>query len=103
MWAAIREVDPNLLAMARLARSWIDQVTEELWNVVALIVILGVVATLLVGLWLSVAMAAGLRQSLSGSPIRLDTANPLPYCGAALLLVAPAVMALLAQIGRAHV
>ena len=43
---------------------------------------------LLAGLWLSVAMAAALRHSVSGSPIRLDPANPLLYCGAALLLAA---------------
>jgi hypothetical protein len=45
--AAIRQTEPNLLVMARLAQSWIDQITEELWNVVTLILILGWVATLL--------------------------------------------------------
>ncbi|MCX6633512.1 MAG: FtsX-like permease family protein [Acidobacteria bacterium] len=148
--AVIREMDPKMLGMARLAQSWIDQVTEDLWNVVALILILGLVATVLAttgiygavsfavsqrtkelgirvalgarkrdiirevlvsggkpvvtglaaGLWLSVAMAAGLRQSLSGSPLRLDTANPLLYCGAALLLAAAAAVAMLAPARR---
>ena len=142
--AAIRQTEPNLLVMARLAQSWIDQLTQELWNMVALVLILGLVATLLattgiygavsfsvnqrtkelgirvalgaqrldiirevflsggkpvvqgllVGLWLSVAIAAGLRQSVSGSPIRLDTANPLLYRGAALLLAAAAMATL---------
>ena len=49
--AATREVDPNLLAMARLA------------------------------------------ESLTGSPICLDPANPLLCCGAALLLTAAAAPA----------
>jgi cell division protein FtsX len=148
--AAIRQVDPNLMVMARLAQSWIDQITEELWNVVALILILGLVATLLAttgiygavsfavsqrtkelgirmalgasrlrilrevllsggkpvakglltGLWLSVAVAAGLRHSVQGSPIQLDTANPLLYCGAALLLTAAALLAMLAPARR---
>jgi ABC-type antimicrobial peptide transport system permease subunit len=133
------------MVMARLAQSWIDQITEELWNVVALILILGLVATLLAttgiygavsfavsqrtkelgirmalgasrlrilrevllsggkpvakglltGLWLSVAVAAGLRHSVQGSPIQLDTANPLLYCGAALMLTAAALLAML--------
>ncbi len=148
--AAIRETDPKMLGMARLMQSWIDQVTADLWNVVALILILGLVATvlatsgiygavsfavsrrtkelgirvalgagkldivrevlvsggkpvaegLLAGLWLSVAIAAGLGRSVSGSPLRLDTANPLLYCGAALLLAADAVMAMLAPARR---
>jgi len=148
--AAIRETEPNLLVMARLAQSWIDQITEELWNVVTLILILGLVATLLAttgiygavsfavnqrtkelgirvalgarkldiirevfmtggkpvvkgllaGLWLSIAIGAALRHSVSGSPIRLDPANPLLYCGAALLLAAAAVLAMLAPARR---
>ncbi len=147
--AVMHEIDPALPATARLAQSWIDQLTEDVWNVVALILILGLAAALLattgiygavsfsvnqrtrelgirmalgasrlditreifvsggkpvvrgllVGLWLSVAAAAGLRQSLQGSPIRLDTANPLLYCGTALLLAAVAVLAML---GPAH-
>ena len=133
-------------ATARLAQSWIDQLTEELWNVVALILLLGIVATLLAatgiygavsfavnqrtkelgirvalgagrldiirevfvsggkpvirgllaGLWLSVAVAAALGQSVKGSPVRLETANPLLYFGAALLLAVAAVLLTLA-------
>jgi predicted permease len=148
--AAIREVEPNLLAIAALAETWIDQLTEELWNVVALVLLLGVVAAvlatagiyaavsfavsqrtrelgirmalgarkadiirhillaggkpvmkgLLAGLWLSVAVCAGLRQSFTASPVRLDTANPLPYCGAALLLALAALAAVLAPARR---
>jgi putative ABC transport system permease protein len=52
-----------------------------------------VVTGLAVGLWLSVATAAGQRQSLGGSPLRLDTANPLLYRGAALLLAVAAMLA----------
>jgi ABC-type antimicrobial peptide transport system permease subunit len=43
----MHEVDPSVPATARLAQSWIDQVTEELRNGVALILLLGIVATLL--------------------------------------------------------
>ncbi len=140
--AAIRASDPKMLGLARLIQTWIDQMTEDLWNMVAFILILGAVALtqattgiygavsfavsqrtreigirvalgaqkadiarevfrsgrkpvlrgLAAGLWLSVATAAGLRQTLSGSPLRLDTANPLLYAGAATLLamLAPA-------------
>jgi predicted permease len=148
--AVVRDIDPNMLVMARVAQDWIDQVTEDIWNVVSLIGILGVVATvlatagiyaavsfsvtrrtkewglrvalgarrldiirevfltggkpvakgLLVGLWLSVAMAAGLGSGAGRSPLRLDTANPLVYCGAALLLAAAAALAMIAPARR---
>jgi putative ABC transport system permease protein len=148
--AAIHEVDPDLMVVARLAQTWLDLITEDLWNVVALIVILGGVATVLattgiygavsfavsqrtkemgirvalgaqrldivsevfrsggrpvlqglvVGLWLSVATAAGLRQSTRGSPLRLDTANPLLFLGAAILLAVAATFAMVAPARR---
>ena len=148
--AALREMDPNLFVTAIRLQTWIDQVTEVLWNVVGLIVILGLVATLLAttgiygavsfavtqrtkelgirvalgaqrldiirdvfvsggkpvlkgllaGLWLSAAVAAGLRQSVEGSPLRLDSANPLLYAGAAFLLAAAALLAMLAPAHR---
>ena len=59
-----------------------------------------VVKRLLAGLWLSVAIAAGLRHSFQGSPLRLDPANPLLYCGAALLLAATAALAMLVPARR---
>jgi ABC-type antimicrobial peptide transport system permease subunit len=142
--AALREFDPSLFVVARVLQSWIDQVTEVLWNVVSLIVFLGIVATLLattgiygavsyavsqrtrdlgirlalgatrldivrevfvsggrpvarglfIGLWLSVALAASLRQNMKGTPLRLDSSDPLLYGGAALLLAAAAVLAM---------
>jgi len=148
--AAIHEMDPSLLVVARLMQTWINHITAELWNVVALIAILGLVATvlattgiygavsfavsqrtkelairvalgakrsdiirevlvsggkpvaqgLLVGLWLSVATASGLRQTVSGSPLRLDTANPLLYSAAALLLAVAAGLAMLTPARR---
>jgi predicted permease len=55
---------------------------------------------LVAGLWLSAAIAAALRQAFSGSPLRLDTANPLPYCGAALLLALAAALAMLSPVRR---
>jgi predicted permease len=147
--AAIREVDPDMFVMARVLESWIEQLTEVLWNIVSLIVVLGVVATVLAaagiygavsfavnqqmrdlgirlalgasrfdivravfglggrpvvrglffGLWLSVGLAASLRQNMSGTPLRLDSSDPLLYGGAAVLL---AIAALLAMVGPAR-
>jgi putative ABC transport system permease protein len=142
--AALREFDPGMFVVARVLQGWIDQVTEVLWNVVSLIVFLGVIATVLatsgiygavsfavnqrtrdlgirlalgatrldivrevfvtggrpvarglfIGLWLSVALAASLRQNMKGTPLRLDSSDPLLYGGAALLLAAAAVLAM---------
>jgi hypothetical protein len=142
--AAMREFDPSMFVAARVLQSWIEQLTEVLWNVVSLIVLLGIVATVLattgiygavnfavnqrtrdlgirmalgatradivrevflsggrpvvrglfIGLWLSVAMAASLRQNMSGTPLRLDSGDPLLYGGAALLLATAAVLAM---------
>jgi predicted permease len=142
--AALREFDPGLFVVARVLQTWIDQVTEVLWNMVSLIVVLGLVATVLattgiygavsfavnqrtrdlgirlalgatrfdivrevfvsggrpvvrglfIGLWLSVALAASLRQNMKGSPLRLDSSDPLLYGGAALLLAVAAVLAM---------
>jgi predicted lysophospholipase L1 biosynthesis ABC-type transport system permease subunit len=142
--AALHEFDPGMLVVARVLQSWIDQVTEVLWNVVSLIVLLGLIATVLattgiygavnfavnqrtrdlgirlalgasrsdivqevfvsggrpvvrglfIGLWLSVAQAASLRQNMSGTPLRLDSGDPLLYGGAALLLAAAALLAM---------
>ena len=50
---------------------------------------------LVLGLWMSVALAAGLRQSVRGSPLRLDTSNPLLYVAAVTLLGGAAVLAML--------
>ncbi len=148
--AVIREVSPNTLGMARVLQQWIDEVTAQLWNVLGLVIILGLVATLLAtvgiygavsfavsqrtkelgirvalgasrrdlvrevltsggkpvafgllaGLWLSVLTAVALRQGVGGSPLRLDTANPLAYLGAALLLAAAAATAMLGPARR---
>ena len=142
--SALREYDPGMFVVARVLQSWIDQVTEVLWNVVSLIVLLGLVATVLattgiygavsfavnqrtrdlgirlalgatrsdivrevfvsggrpvlrglfIGLWLSVALAASLRQNMKGTPLRLDSSDPLLYGGAALLLAAAAALAM---------
>jgi putative ABC transport system permease protein len=148
--AAIHEVYPDMMPFVRLLQSWIREVTETLWNVVALIVVLGLVATalatsgiygavsfavnqrtrelgirvalgatrfdivrsvvvsggkpvlhgLIAGLWLSVVTAAGLRQSVEGSPLRLDTRDPLLYAAAAGLLGAAALIAMIAPARR---
>jgi predicted permease len=143
--AALHQAYPDMAILARPLQKWIDEITESLWNVVALIAILGLVATalatsgiygavsfavsqrtrelgirvalgaqrldimrevlaaggkpvakgLVLGLWMSVALAAGLRQSVQGSPLRLDTNNPLLYLAAVALLGAAAVAAML--------
>ena len=143
--ASLHQAFPDMAILARPLQKWIDDITESLWNVVALIAILGVVATalatsgiygavsfavsqrtrelgirvalgaqrldiirevlvaggkpvakgLVLGLWMSVALAAGLRQSVQGSPLRLDTNNPLLYVAAGLLLAAAAVAAMI--------
>jgi len=143
--AAIHEVDPNIITIARNLQSWIDQVTEEMWNVVTLIMILGLVATalattgiygavsfavnqrtrdlgirvalgaqrtdivrevflmggrpvlrgLLLGGWMSIAMAATLRENLKSTPLRIDSSDPLVYGSAIVLLAIAAVIAMI--------
>jgi hypothetical protein len=149
--AAIREVEPDLLVVSRNLQGWIDIVTEELWNLVTLIVILGVVATalatagiyaavsfavnqrmrdlgirvalgatratiarevlimggkpvargLLIGAWLSVAMASLLRENLRNFPLRNDSTDPLIYISALILLAAAATTAMIGPAYRA--
>ncbi|HXA52681.1 MAG TPA: FtsX-like permease family protein, partial [Candidatus Acidoferrum sp.] len=148
--AAIAEVDPSLIVIARNLQGWIDMVTEEMWNMVTLIVLLGLVATvlattgiygavsfavnqrmrdlgirvalgaqrvdvvrevllmggrpvvrgLLLGSWMSVAVAATLRENLKGTPLRVDSSDPLIYIAAVLLLGAAALAAMFAPARR---
>jgi predicted lysophospholipase L1 biosynthesis ABC-type transport system permease subunit len=148
--AAMREIEPNLIVIARNLQGWIDLVTEQLWNVVTLIVILGLVATVLattgiygavsfavnqrmrdlgirvalgasrpaiirevlmmggkpvfrglvIGSWLSIAMAAGLRENLRGSVLRIDSTDPLVYGAAIALLTVAAVVAMVGPARR---
>ena len=49
---------------------------------------------LFLGLWLSVAVAATLHHGMNGTPLRLDSSDPLLYGGAALLLAAAAALAM---------
>ena len=148
--SAIAEVDPNLMVMARNLQGWIDLVTEEMWNMVTLIVVLGLVATVLattgiygavsfavsqrmrdlgirvalgaqridvvrevlmmggkpvlrglvLGSWLSVAMAASLHENLRGSPLSIDSNDPLVYLAAIALLSAAALVAMFAPARR---
>ena len=55
---------------------------------------------LIAGLWLAVPTAAGLRESVKGSPIRLDHSEPLLYGAAALLLAVAATVAMLGPARR---
>jgi len=49
---------------------------------------------LIAGLWLAVPTAAGLRESVRGSPIRLDNSELLLYASAAILLAGAALLAM---------
>jgi putative ABC transport system permease protein len=146
---AIRDVEPNLVVVSRNLQQWIDLVTEQLWNMATLIVILGMVATVLaasgiygavsfavnqrmrdlgirvalgasrraivrevlsmggkpvarglvMGAWISFALAAMLRENLKGSALHIDSSDPLIYISAMAVL---AVAALFAMLGPAH-
>jgi len=148
--AAVREIDPNLVVIARNLQKWIDLVTEQMWNAITLIIILGLVATVLAtagiygavsftvnqrmrdlgirvalgatrstivrevlimggkpvvrglvwGAWMSVAMAASLRENLKGSPLRIDSSDPLVYIAALALLAGAAVVAMIGPARR---
>lgn len=142
---ALRRIEPNLQGQEiELMQTLIDAVSQELWNFVSLILILGLIATVLsasgiygavsfvvgqsmkelgirvalgatragivwqvlvtggkpvirglvVGLWLSVAMAAVLRKALAGAPLRIDSSDPLLYAAALLVLMAAAALAM---------
>lgn len=55
---------------------------------------------LIAGMWLAVPTAAGLRESVRGSPIRIDNSEPLLYGAAALLLACAAALAMLGPARR---
>jgi predicted permease len=59
-----------------------------------------VVQGLFLGLWLSVATAAGLQETVKGSPVLLDSGEPLLYCAATILLAAAAIVAMLGPARR---
>ena len=55
---------------------------------------------LMAGLWLAVPTAAGLRESVRGSPIRIDNGEMFLYAGAAVLLAVAAALAMLGPARR---
>jgi len=71
--AALHASDPDVFVIARLLQSWIDQVTTVLWNVVALIVILGLLATVLAaaGIYGAVSFAVGQQMHDLGIRVAL--------------------------------
>jgi putative ABC transport system permease protein len=71
--AALRASDPDVLVFTRQLQAWIDQVTTILWNVVALIVILGLLATVLAaaGIYGAVSFAVGRRMHERGIRVAL--------------------------------
>ncbi len=85
--AALREFDPGLFVVARVLQSWIDQVTEVLWNVVSLIVFLGLVATVLATTGIYGAVSFAVNQQTRDLGIRLALgATPLRYRAGSLCL-----------------
>ena len=140
---ALHDSEPDLFVFPMPLQAWIDRITQNLWNVASLIVVLGIVATvlastgiygavsfavsqrtrdlgirvalgatrgdivrevfvssgkpvvqgLIAGMWLAVPAAAGLRESIRGSPIRIESSEPLLYGAAALLLLCAAALA----------
>ena len=69
--AALREFDPGMFVVARVLQGWIDQVTEVLWNVVSLIVLLGMVATVLATTGIYGAVSFAVNQRTRDLGIRL--------------------------------
>ena len=69
--AALREFDPGMFVVARVLQGWIDQVTEVLWNVVSLIVLLGLVATVLATTGIYGAVSFAVNQRTRDLGIRL--------------------------------
>jgi predicted permease len=76
--AAIREVDPNMVVVARNLQKWIDLITDQMWNVVTLIVILGLVATVLAttGIYGAVSFAVNQRMRDLGIRLALGASRP---------------------------
>ena len=69
--AAIREVDPNLVILARNLQGWIELFRAQLWNVVTLIVILGGVATVLAATGIYGAVSFAVNQRTRDLGIRV--------------------------------
>ncbi len=69
--AAIREVEPNLVVIAQNLQAWIDLVTEQLWNTITLIVILGAVATVLATMGIYAAVSFSVNQRMRDLGIRV--------------------------------
>jgi ABC-type antimicrobial peptide transport system permease subunit len=69
--SAARAADPNVFLFARQLSSWIDQVNTVLWNVAALIVILGLLATVLAAAGIYGAVSFAVQQQTHDLGIRV--------------------------------
>jgi ABC-type antimicrobial peptide transport system permease subunit len=59
-----------------------------------------VVRGLIMGAWISVALAASLRENLKGSILHVDSSDPLVYGSAIAILAIAAILAMLAPARR---
>ena len=82
------DIDPDLIVVPRLLQSWIDDAASDLWDVVALVVILGIVAVVLAmtGIYSVVSFAVsqmtrdlGIRVALGAQ--RLDIIREVVHQG----------------------
>lgn len=69
--AAIHQICPDMIAMSRVLQNWIDEIAEDLWNVVALILILGIVATVLAATGIYGAVSFAVNQRMRELGIRV--------------------------------
>jgi predicted permease len=69
--AALREIEPNLVLMALNLQGWIDLVSEQLWNMITLIVLLGAVATVLATMGIYGAVSFAVNQRMRDLGIRV--------------------------------
>lgn len=69
--AALRESEPDLLVFPFPLQNWIDRITQNLWNLASLIVLLGIVATVLAATGIYGAVSFAVTQRTRDLGIRV--------------------------------